>query len=122
MAYILPVSSIPITVVELPLFQRLAENLWDDIEREAFVDFIARNREVGDVIPETGRVRKVCWRRRGTGKRGGVRVIYFYHDAQMPLFLMLIYAKAQREDMTADQKKQVRALAAALRQAYGRRR
>jgi mRNA-degrading endonuclease RelE of RelBE toxin-antitoxin system len=122
MAYILPVSSIPITVVELPLFQQMAERLWNDAEREAFVDFISRNPEVGDVIPETGGVRKVRWRRQGTGKRGGVRVIYFYHDAQIPLFLMLIYAKAQREDMTADQKKQVRALAAALRQAYGRRR
>jgi hypothetical protein len=122
MAYILPVSNIPITVVELPLFQQMAGRLWDDAEREAFVDFISRNPEVGDVIPETGGVRKVRWRRQGTGKRGGVRVIYFYHNAQMPLFLMLIYAKAQREDMTADQKKQVRALAAALRQAYRRRR
>jgi hypothetical protein len=122
MAYILPVSSIPITVVELPLFQQMAGRLWDDAEREAFVDFISRNPEVGDVIPETGGVRKVRWQRQGTGKRGGVRVIYFYHNAQMPLFLMLIYAKAQREDMTADQKKQVRALAAALRQVYRRRR
>lgn len=121
MTYILPVSSIPITVVELLLFQRLAADVWDDTEREAFVDFIARNPEAGDVIPETGGVRKVRWRRQGTGKRGGVRVIYFYHDAQMPVFLLLVYAKAQREDMTPDQKKQVRGLAAALRQAYGRK-
>jgi hypothetical protein len=111
-------SNIPMTVAELPLFQRLARDVWDDGEREAFVDFIARNPEAGDVIPETGGVRKVRWRRQGSGKRGGVRVIYFYHDAQMPLFLLLVYAKAQREDMTPDQKRQVRALAATLKQDY----
>jgi hypothetical protein len=90
LAYILPVSSIPITVVELPLFQRLAADVWDEAEREAFVDFIARNPEAGDVIPETGGVRKLRWRRPGSGKRGGVRVIYFYHSARMPIFLLLI--------------------------------
>jgi hypothetical protein len=118
LAYILSVSNIPITVVELPLFQRLAGDVWDDAEREAFVDFIARNPEAGDVIPATSGVRKVRWRRRGSGKRGGARVIYFYHDPRMPLFLMLAYAKAEREDMTPDQMKQVRALAAVLRQEY----
>ena len=88
---------------------------------EEFVDFIARNAETGDLIPGTGGVRKVRWRRQGTGKRGGVRVIYFYHDPQMPLFLLLVYAKAQREDMTPDEKKQVRVLAAALGHAYERK-
>lgn len=59
LAYILSVASIPITVVELPLFQRQAVGVWGDAEREAFVDFIARNPEAGDVIPETGRARKL---------------------------------------------------------------
>ncbi len=113
---------IPVTIVELPLFQRLAAGVWDDAEREAFVDFIARNAEAGDVIPGTGGVRKVRWRRQGAGKRGGARVIYFYHNAQMPLFLLMMYAKAAREDMTADEKKRVSALAAALRQEYRRQR
>lgn len=114
-------SSIPITVVELPLFQRLARDVWDQGEREAFVDFIARNPESGDLIPETGGVRKVRWQRQGMGKRGGARVVYFYHDAQMPIFLLLVYAKAQRENMTPDEKKQVRALSMTLKQSYGRK-
>jgi hypothetical protein len=112
---------VPMTIVELPLFQRLARDVWDDGEREAFIDYIARNPEAGDVIPETGGIRKVRWTRQGTGKRCGTRVIYFYHDAHMPLFLLLVYAKAQREDMTPDQKKQVRALAASLKQDYRRK-
>ena len=111
-------SSAPSTVVELPLFQRLARDVWDDADRDAFVDFIARNPESGDVIPDTGGVRKMRWRRQGTGKRGGARVIYFYHDRRMPIFLLLVYAKAQRENMTQDEKKQVRVLSATLKQSY----
>ncbi|MCX7375478.1 MAG: type II toxin-antitoxin system RelE/ParE family toxin [Alphaproteobacteria bacterium] len=113
--------SIPITVVELPLFQRQARDVWDDADRAAFVDFIARNPESGDLIPEIGGVRKIRWRRQGTGKRGGARVVYFYHDPQMPIFLLLVYAKAQRENMTPDEKKQVRALATTLKQGYDRK-
>lgn len=113
--------AIPVTVVELSLFLRQADGIWDDGERQEFVDFIARNPEAGDVIPETGGIRKVRWRRPGKGKRGGARIIYFYRDVRMPLFLLLIYAKARRENMTADEKKQVRALATALRQGYGRK-
>ena len=99
------------TVVELPLFLRLARDLWDEAERAASVDFIARSPDAGDVIPGTGGVRKVRWRRAGIGKRGGVRVIYFYHDTRMPLFLILVDAKARQGDLTPDEKKKVTALA-----------
>ena len=64
---------IPITVVETPQFPRQAGDVWTEDERTGFVDFIARNPEAGDVIPETGGVRKLRWRRQGSGKRGGVR-------------------------------------------------
>jgi len=52
-----------------------------------FVNYIACNPEAGDVIPESGGVRKVRWSRSGAGKRGGARVIYFYHDDTRPLFI-----------------------------------
>jgi putative transcriptional regulator len=86
----------PITVAETPLFVRQAEAVWDDAEREAFFQFIASHPTAGDVIPETGGVRKLRWTRAGSGKRGGVRVIYFYHDAGRPLYLLMVYAKARR--------------------------
>jgi hypothetical protein len=59
MAYIAGVARRFITVAETPLFSRQARDVWDDAEREAFVDFIARNPEEGDLIPETGGVRKI---------------------------------------------------------------
>jgi mRNA-degrading endonuclease RelE of RelBE toxin-antitoxin system len=75
---------------ETPLFAHQAERVWSDAEREEFVDFIAGNPEAGDLIPETGGVRKVRWSRAGSGKRGGARVIYFHHDANQPLYLLLV--------------------------------
>jgi hypothetical protein len=106
------------TVVELPSFQRLADRLWDNDERNELIDFIARNPESGDIIPGTSGVRKLRWQRRGMGKRGGARVVYFYHAPSMPLFLLLAYAKAERDDMTAAEKRQVASLVAALKQQY----
>jgi hypothetical protein len=93
---------------------RQAEAVWDDAEREAFIDFIAHNPEAGDVIPETGGVRKIRWSRAGSGKRGGTRVIYFYHDVGRPLYLLMVYAKARQENLTPDEKRAVRKLAAIL--------
>jgi hypothetical protein len=79
------------------------------------VEFIARNPEAGDVIPETNGVRKIRWTRGGTGKRGGTRVIYFYHNASRPLYLLMVYAKARKEDLSPEEKRAVRRLAAILK-------
>ena len=109
----------PITVAETAVFMRQAGALWTDDERFEFVDFIAHNPEAGDLIPGSGGVRKVRWGRQGSGKRGGVRVIYFYHNSAMPLYL-LIYAKAQRDDLSPDARRTVQALVARLKEVYGR--
>ncbi len=115
MAYSASVPGKLITVAEAPLLMRQAEDVWDEAGRAGFVDFIAQNPEAGDVIPDTGGVRKIRWARAGTGKRGGARVIYFYHDASRPLYLLMVYAKARREDLTPDEKRMVRRLAARLK-------
>jgi hypothetical protein len=109
-----------LTVAETQLFIRQAASVWTDAERNAFVDFIAANPEEGDVIPGTGGVRKLRWGRQGSGKRGGCRIVYFYHDDAMPLYLLMVYAKAQQEDLSPDEKRRVQSLAVALRQAYER--
>jgi len=105
----------PVTVAETGLFMRQADDVWDAVERNAFVDFIARNPEAGDIIPDTGGVRKLRWRKAGTGKRGGVRVVYFYYDPECPIYLLMVYAKARREDMTPDEKRAAKKLAETLK-------
>jgi hypothetical protein len=109
----------PVTVGETAVFMRQAGALWTDDERFEFIDFIARNPEAGDLIPASGGVRKVRWGRQGSGKRGGVRVIYFYHDPGMPLYLLMIYAKAQRDDLSPDARRTVQGLVARLKEAHG---
>ncbi|MFV5213626.1 DNA-binding protein [Azonexus caeni] len=88
------------TVVETPTFQRQAGKLWSEEERLEFIDWIASNPLAGDVIPGADGARKVRWSRAGSGKSGGVRVIYFnLTDAEVVL-LIAAYAKAERTNMT----------------------
>lgn len=108
----------PVTVVETQLFIRQTDAIWDDGERQAFVDFIARNPENGDVIPGTGGVRKIRWSIPGSGKRGGARVIYFYYHTDAPLYLLLAYTKAKRADMTQDEKRAATALVGIIKQQH----
>ena len=109
----------PITVAETHIFRRQAEKIWSDAELSVLVDHLAHNPEDGDLIPGTGGIRKIRWGKAGTGKRGGLRVIYFYHNADMPLYLLLAYAKAQATDLTQDEKRTLTALVAALKQGKG---
>lgn len=110
----------PITIVETAAFIRQASGIWTDEERATFVDFIARSPEAGDLIPRSGGVRKIRWSRQGIGKRGGARIIYFYHDPGMPLYLLMIYAKARCDDLSPDAMRTVRGLVAGLKHAHGR--
>lgn len=111
-------SRLLITVAETRSFIRQAATLWNDDDRCAFVDLIAANPDAGDVVPGTGGLRKVRWGRPGTGKRGGARVVYFHHDDSMPLYLLLIHAKGQREDWTRDEKRRALALTEDIKQAH----
>lgn len=113
MAYI-EIMQMRITVAETSLFIKQADAVWSAEERLEFVDFIAQNPECGDLIPTTGGIRKVRWSRAGTGKRGGVRVIYFYYDRATPLYLLMVYAKARKEDLTPAEAKVLREIAAAI--------
>ena len=106
-----------ITVAETPTFIRQAESIWNDEERAAFVEFIARNPEAGNVIPETGGVRKVRWAMQGRGKRGGTRVIYFFHSRDVPIYLLMVYTKGA---ISPEAKKVVRQFAARIKQAQRR--
>lgn len=89
------------TVIETPSFQKQADSVWSNNEREAFIDWIAQNPDAGDVIKDAQGARKVRWSRKGTGKSGGVRVIYYHLVDDKVVLLLVIYAKAVQESMSA---------------------
>ena len=97
-----------LTVVETPTFVRLSEDLWSEDERTVFINFIAANPEAGDVVPESGGLRKVRWGRAGRGKRGGVRVIYYNRLTQGEIWLLLIYGKSVQDNIPAHVLRQIK--------------
>lgn len=90
-----------LTVIETPLFTSLWSDYWSEDERGEFASWLAENPETGDVVPKSGGVRKIRWSRKGTGKRGGVRVIYYNRLANGEIWLLLIYAKNKHENIPA---------------------
>ena len=92
-----------------------------DEERALLVDYLAYNPTSGDLIPGTGGVRKLRWGLEGRGKRGGARVVYFHHDAGMPLFALTAYAKNERADLSQRDRNDFRQLTALLVGRFKRR-
>jgi hypothetical protein len=89
------------TVVETPTFQRQASEIWSEDERLDFITWISKNPLAGDVIPGAEGARKIRWSLESRGKRGGVRVIYFNLSAQGVVYLVAIYKKSERENISA---------------------
>ncbi len=113
--------TVPISVVETPEFLSATRKLMSDEERALLVDYLAYNPTVGDLIPGTGGVRKLRWGLEGRGKRGGARVIYFHHDAGMPLFALTAFAKKERADLGQQDRNDFRQLTTLLVEAFKRR-
>ena len=110
----------PVAVSETPLFRRSALAIMPEAAIEALIDHLARNPLDGDVVPGTGGLRKIRWVLPGRGKRGGGRVIYYYHDADMPLFLLLAYAKSASKDVEPGEKRRLMTLVGELLKEHGR--
>ena len=96
------------TVVETPLFQKQWPLYWSEEDRGEFAAYIAEFPNAGDVVPNSGGIRKVRWRRAGTGKSGGVRVIYFTRTVEEEVVLLIMYAKTKTDNITGAKLKEIR--------------
>lgn len=97
-----------LTVVESPIFQKLWPLYWSEDERAEFASFIAANPDVGAVIRGSGGVRKVCWAREGTGKSGGIRIVYLTRNEAGEIYLLTLYAKSKSENISIAVLKEIR--------------
>lgn len=69
-----------------------------------FKNYIGVNFLLGDIIPNTGGLRKIRWKSSNGGKRSGVRVIYYFYDGNHPIYLLFAYAKNIQTDLTEHEK------------------
>ena len=97
-----------LTVVETLLFQRQWPAYWTEEERGEFAVYIAEHPAAGAVVPESGGIRKVRWGRPGSGKSGGVRVIYFTRTDEGEVVLLTLYAKSKTDNLTGAKLKEIR--------------
>jgi len=112
--------SAPVSVVETPEFLSATRKLMDDEERAALVDFLAYNPTAGNLIQGTGGIRKLRWSLEGRGKRGGARVVYFYHNTDLPVFALTAYAKNVRANLSQSERNDLRRLTKLLVESYGK--
>ena len=111
-------ANAPMTVVETERFLKDVKPLLSDTEREDLVAFIGANPEAGEVIRETGGVRKVRWAVAGMGKRGGARVIYYHHSERLPVFLLAAYAKNEKANLSRAERNAMKRLVPILVAGY----
>lgn len=110
------------TVIETASFLRKAQEAgMTDAERFDLVSFLGEEPAAGDLIQGTGGVRKVRFARRGQGKSGGYRVITFYHSMSLPVFILTVYAKNAKVNLTKAERNDLSTLTGALVQSYRNR-
>jgi hypothetical protein len=110
-----------VTVVETPVYLARAERILDEVQRQAVVDLLTVNPEIGEIIQGTGGARKVRFALGGRGKSGGARVIYFFHNEGMPVFLLTVYTKSQRANLSAADKNAMQKLCKAIVGTYAKK-
>jgi len=109
---------------EILLFTWLISGYLDDDGYRRLQKALLENPEKGDVMAGTGGFRKLRWQdpRRGKGKRGGLRVVYYYLTADRQIWLFTIYDKDELADLSADEKRALKKAIQAELAARGRKR
>lgn len=94
--------------IETPTFTKRVLQLMEDEQYSALQAQLARRPDVGDLIRGSGGMRKLRWAGSGRGKRGGLRVIYYWWVARDRIAMLLVYPKNEQDELSADQVKLLR--------------
>jgi hypothetical protein len=108
------------TVVETVPYLADASRLFTDEERASIIDMVSADPLAGIVVPGTGGVRKLRVAASGRGKRGGARIIYLFGGVNVPVFLLAVFAKNEKSDLTQAQRNGLGRMTAELLANYRR--
>ena len=89
--------------IETPIFTKLVSELLPDEEYRKLQLALVLRPEAGNIIPGSGGLRKIRWKLKGRGKRGGLRIIYFWDVPETKVYMLLIYKKSKKDDLTPNQ-------------------
>ncbi len=92
-------------IIETPIFTRKIKDILSDDEYRELQWALVINPEVGVLIPEGKGLRKMRWAVSGRGKRGGLRIIYYWYTQDEKIYMLIPYRKSEREDLTTKQMK-----------------
>ena len=108
------------TVFETTAYLARAEKLLSETEQRAVVEIVARDPTCGDLIEGAGGIRKLRFAVGGRGKSGGVRVVYYFHSEAMPVYLLTLFAKNEKSNLTNAERNALARFVAELKRAHGR--
>jgi hypothetical protein len=97
-----------VVFIETPIFTRDVQESLTDQQYSELQQLLADKPNSGAVIPETGGLRKVRFGMDGKGKRGGARVIYYWRVSESQIFMLAIYGKGEKSDLSAAERRALR--------------
>jgi len=95
-------------IIETPIFTRRIQAILSDEEYRLMQIHLVNKPDVGKVIPGSGGLRKLRWSAGGHGKRGGIRIIYYWFMSKDTILLLFAYSKSEQDDLTSEQLRQLR--------------
>lgn len=95
-------------IIETSLFTRQIKGLMPDDTYAELQFMLAQYPDLGDIIPGSGGIRKIRWAGSGRGKRGGNRVIYYWHVSKHQILMLLAYAKNEQGNLSQAELKVLR--------------
>lgn len=107
------------TIVELPEFRKKSDKLLSDSEREGVINYLSAHPASGDIIQGTGGIRKLRWSAGGKGKSGGVRIINYFYNDLLPLFLLSLFGKGEKANLTKAERYDLAKLTSIIVKNYG---
>ena len=107
------------TIVELPEFSRRSDKFLSSSDRQSIINYLAAHPSSGDLMQGTGGIRKLRWASHGKGKSGGVRIIYYFHNNTKPLFLLTMFGKGEKSNLSKSERNELAKFTALLINNYG---